>query len=172
MNLYHKKQRWKIALLGIAILLVAASLWFSFSIVERVQQREVDRIEQWADAVKGKSELVNLTNNAFDELSQALTELRERDRKKVEMWSLAMAEVNKPLEDYSFAVKILKQNSSIPVIITDARNEVVSSYNLHSLDTLINRYVLANYVNESKDFKKNYVKKTRNDSLKSYIKQW
>ena len=82
MNLYHKKQRWKIALLGIAILLVAASLWFSFSIVDKVQQREVDRIEQWADNVKRKSELVNLTNNAFDELSQALKDLKERDRQK------------------------------------------------------------------------------------------
>ena len=172
MNLYHKKQRWKIALLGIAILLVAASLWFSFSIVEKVQQREVDRIEQWADAVKRKSELVNLTNNAFNELSQALTELRERDRQKVEMWSLAMEEVNKPLEDYSFAVKILGQNNSIPVIITDSDYEVVSSYNLHALDTLIQRNIRNEHSEMDKDFKKDLFRKTKNDSLQSYIKHW
>lgn len=172
MNLYHKKQRWKIALLGIAILLVAASLWFSFSIVDKVQQREVDRIEQWADAVKRKSELVNLTNNAFNELSQALTELRERDRQKVEMWSLAMEEVNKPLEDYSFAVKILGQNNAIPVIITDSDDEVVSSYNLHALDSLIQRNMRSDYPDKDKDFKRDFFRKTKKDSLNSYIQHW
>lgn len=172
MNLYHKKQRWKIALLGIAVLLVAASLWFSFNIVEKVQQREVDRVEQWADAVKRKSELVNLTNNAFNELSQALTELRERDRQKVQMWSSAMEEVNKPLEDYSFALKVLKQNSTIPVIITDAKNEVVSSYNLYSLDTIIQRHIRKEFASKDEKFRREYYSQTRNDSLKSYIRAW
>ncbi|MBD3635767.1 MAG: HAMP domain-containing histidine kinase [Crocinitomicaceae bacterium] len=172
MNLYHKKQRWKIALLGIAIVLVAASLWFSFSIVDKVQQREINRIEQWADAVKRKSELVNLTNNAFSELSQALKELKERDRQKVEMWSIAMEEVNKPLEDYSFVVKILQQNNSIPIIITDKDTNVVSSYNLSALDTLINRQIRDNYADKDDDFKMNYRKTTKKDSLDSYIRFW
>lgn len=172
MNLYHKKQRWKIALLGVAVLLVAASLWFSFSIVDKVQQREVDRIEQWADNVKRKSELVNLTNNAFNELSQALNMLKERDRQKVEMWSLAMEEVNKPLDDYSFVVKILAQNNSIPVIITDADGNLVSNYNMASLDTLINRQIREKYADKEKDFKKELFKKTKQDSLRSYIEFW
>jgi signal transduction histidine kinase len=172
MNLYHKKQRWKIALLGVAIILVVVSLWFSFNIVQKVQQREVDRIEQWADAVKRKSELVNLTNNAFSEFSQALTELKERDRQKVEMWSLAMEEVNKPLDDYSFVVKILGRNNSIPVIITDAEDQVVSSYNLASLDTIILRDIRTNYSQEDEDFKREYFTNTKADSLRSYINFW
>jgi signal transduction histidine kinase len=172
MNLYHKKQRWKIALLGIAILMVAASLWFSFSIVEKVQQREVDRIEQWADAVKRKSELVNLTNNAFDELGQALEQLRNRDRQKVEMWSLAMEEVNKPLEDYSFVVKILRQNNSIPVIITDMDEKVVSSYNLSALDSLIKEEVELIYANKSDAFQDSVYKVVKADSLTSFVDFW
>ncbi|UKN00381.1 HAMP domain-containing histidine kinase [Paracrocinitomix mangrovi] len=172
MNLYHKKQRWKIALLGVAILLVAVSLWFSFRIVDKVQQREVDRIEQWADAVKRKSELVSLTNNAFDELSDALESLKERDRQKVEMWSLAIQEVNKPLEDYSFVVEIIKGNNDIPIIITDNKEEVISSYNLSALDTSINRMLRTSYSNEKKSFQDSLKRKAKKDSLNSYKEFW
>ena len=172
MNLYHKKQRWKIALLGVAILMVAASLWFSFNIVDKVQQREVNRIEQWADAVKRKSELVNLTNNAFDELGQALKELKERDHQKVEMWSFAMEEINKNLDDYSFVLKILGQNNEIPVIITDMQEKVVSSYNLASLDTLINRNISANYAKQKKKYRDSVFRKVKEDSLNAYVQFW
>lgn len=172
MNLYHKKQRWKIALLGVAVLLVAASLWFSFTIVGKVQQRELNRIEQWADAVKRKSELVNLTNSVFDELSQALSELRERDRQKVEMWSLAMEETNKPLEDYSFVVKVLGYNSSVPVIVTDMQDEVVSHYNLSNLDTMIWRDINTSQQTLDKKVKDSLFKERKQDSLNAYVDFW
>jgi signal transduction histidine kinase len=172
MNLYHKKQRWKIGLMGIAVLMVAASLWFSFGIVEKVQQREVDRIEQWADAVKRKSELVSLTNNAFEELGQALAQLKNRDRQKVVMWSMAMEEVNKPLDDYSFVVKILGQNNSIPVIITDMQENVVSSYNLESLDTALVQKVNKDYPTATKSYKDSLRKAMRRDSLDAWVQFW
>ncbi len=57
MNLYNSKQRWKIALLIIAILMVGASLFVSNSIVKGVSQRERDKAKQWADAIKKKIEL-------------------------------------------------------------------------------------------------------------------
>jgi len=169
MNLYHKKQRWKIALLGIAILLVAASLWFSFSIVDKVQDREVNRIEQWADAVKRKSELVNLTNSAFDQLSQALQEMKKLDRNKVEMWSLAMEQINKPLDDYSFVLEVIKGNNSIPIIIADLNNEVVSSYNLAGLDSQITKSISDKKLKVDKDSLFRAMKK---DSLAHYMEFW
>lgn len=169
MNLYHKKQRWKIALLGIAILLVAASLWFSFSIVDKVQNREVNRIEQWADAVKRKSELVNLTNSAFDQLSQALQEMKKLDRNKVEMWSLAMAQINKPLDDYSFVLEVIKGNNSIPIIIADLNNEVVSSYNLAGLDTQIKNILAEGDSNLNND---SLFMAMKADSLSHYMDFW
>ncbi|MCB9223816.1 MAG: HAMP domain-containing histidine kinase [Crocinitomicaceae bacterium] len=172
MNLYHKKQRWKIALLGIAIILVGASLWFSFSIVEKVQQREVDRIEQWADAVKRKSELVKLTNNAFEELSQSIEQLKERDFQKMEMWALAINEISKPLNDYSFVIEILERTNSIPVIITDMEENVVSSYNLSNLDTLILRKINADFPEATKKFKDSTLRSMRTDSLDAYVKFW
>ena len=68
MNLYSNKQRWKIALLVIALLLVGISLFVSNSIVKGVSETERERARQWADAVKKKIELVQLTNNTFTKL--------------------------------------------------------------------------------------------------------
>ncbi len=172
MNLYHKKQRWKLALIGVAILMVAASLWFSSYIVGKVQDKEVDRVQQWADAVKRKSELVNLTNNAFSELSATLTELRERDRQKVQMWSLAIEESNKPLDDYSFVLSVLQENSQIPVILTDENENIVSGHNLGELDRKIKSQIAAEHKDKTAAERAAVFEKVKGDSLKSFIAFW
>jgi signal transduction histidine kinase len=171
-NLYHQKQRWKIALIGAAIIMVAASLWFSFQIVDKVKDKELDRVQQWADAVKRKSELVNLTNNTFVELGNALELLKERDQQKVMMWSSAMEEINKPMDDYTFAVSILQQNNSIPIILTDQEGEIVSNYNLENLERKIAANVSENNPKLSKKPLDSLVKAVINDSLKSYLPFW
>jgi len=172
MNLYHKKQRWKLVLIGIAILLVAASLWYSNQIVQKVQEKEVDRVQQWADAIKRKSELVNLTNRAFNELSSTITELQERDRQKVTIWSLATEELNKDLEDYTFAIEIVKKNTRIPTIITDMDENIISDYNLGNLDETIRKRVEAEFSDVSKSMQDSVYKAVRTDSLKSFISFW
>jgi len=172
MNLYHKKQRWKLVLIGIAILMVAASLWFSNQIVQKVQDKELDRVQQWADAIKRKSELVNLTNKAFNELSLSITELQERDRQKVEIWSLATEELNKDLVDYTFAVEIVKRNNGIPMIITDMNERIIASHNLGNLDETIHKSIDLNFPNASQKIKDSTFKAVKNDSLSSFLKFW
>jgi hypothetical protein len=172
MNLYHKKQRWKIALLGAAVLLVVASIWFSFSIVEKVQQREVDRIHQWADNVKRKSRLVNLTNQAFEELSLALSNVQDRDLKMVELWALSIEEANKPLDDYSFVVRILQEVSTVPMIVTDKDENIVSSYNLAGLDSAIRQNIRKNYPKAEKAFSDSLFKANKKDSLIAFLPAW
>jgi len=76
MNLYSNKQKWKIALLIFALLLVGASLFVSNQIVSKVGEREKERAQQWADAIRKKIELVRLTNNTFDNL-------RAKEREKM-----------------------------------------------------------------------------------------
>ncbi|MBI3136557.1 MAG: HAMP domain-containing histidine kinase [Bacteroidetes bacterium] len=172
MNLYHKKQRWKIALLGAAILLVVASIWFSYRIVNKVQQREVERIEQWAESVKRKSELVNLTNRAFEELTAALSEIQIRDFKTVEMWALAIEEANRPLDDYSFVVRILGEVSTAPMIVTDMNENVVSSYNVSALDTAISRFIRTTFPTANRAFRDSVFTVAKADSLESYLPVW
>lgn len=172
MNLYHKKQRWKIALLGTAILLVVISLWFSYRIVNKVQQREVDRIQQWAEGVKRKSELVNLTNHAFEELTEALSEIQKNDLRTVQMWVDAIEEANRPLDDYSFVVKILGEVSTVPMIVTDMEENIVSSYNMSGLDSTITESIRLNFPDEPKHFRDSLFKASKRDSLISFLPVW
>ncbi len=129
MNLYSNKQKWKIALLLIAILMVAASLLVSNEIVTKVREREKERITHWADAIRKKADLVNLTNRTFDEL-------REKERQKVELWAKATRELAKPTldfninMDYTFLLEIIQGNDDIPVILMDRKDKVLSHINL------------------------------------------
>ena len=172
MNLYNKKQRWKLALLGVATIMVAASLWFSFQIVRKVQNKEVDRVQQWADAVKRKSELVNLTNTAFDELSNTIEEMRERDRQKAEMLSLAINEVNKPLDDYSFVLKVMQENGGVPMILTDMDENIVDQHNIEWVFEAIENQVEIDHPNFSETLRDSVCEQIKNDSLKSFVAFW
>ena len=172
MNLYNKKQRWKLALLGVATIMVAASLWFSFQIVRKVQNKEVDRVQQWADAVKRKSELVNLTNTAFDELSNTIEEMRERDRQKAEMLSLAINEVNKPLDDYSFVLKVMQENGGVPMILTDMDENIVDQHNIEWVFEAIENQVEIDHPNFSETLRDSVCEQIKNDSLKSFLAFW
>lgn len=152
--------------------MVVISLWFSYRIVNKVQQREVERVQQWAESVKRKSELVNLTNHAFDELTMALSEIQIRDFKNVAMWAMAIEEANKPLDDYSFVVKILSEVSTTPMIITDMDENIVSSYNMSALDTIVQRYARTHYPDRDKSFRDSLIRATKNDSLLAFLPKW
>lgn len=132
MNLYSNKQRWKIALLVIAILLVGVSLFVSNTIVKGVSEHERERARQWADAIKQKIELVQFSNRFF-------THSRSLERKKMEVWLDATKELSKetPLDvipDYTLPLKIIDENKDIPVIVLDAENSI-SAYNNLDFDT-------------------------------------
>lgn len=128
MNLYSNKQKWKIALMIFALLLVGASLFVSNRIVSKVGERERDRAHQWADAIKKKIELVQLTNNTF-------TQLREKEREKMTLWVDATkvvskaSNINVPM-NYDFPLQIISNNKEIPVIVIDNDNNISGYRNL------------------------------------------
>ncbi len=128
MNLYLNKQRWKIVMLAIALLMVGASLWYSNIIVQKVADKEVFRARQWAETIKKKVELVELTNQTF-------RQLREYERKKIQLYLKAMKEIAKPVNgdffpDYSFPISIMNENKDIPVILLDDKNQVSTHINI------------------------------------------
>jgi len=127
-NLYSNKQKWKIALLFVAILLVGVSLFFSNQIVSKVSEKERERVKQWADAIKKKAELVRLTNGTF-------SRLREKERKEMELWIEATKEISKPVSDeafpdYTLPLKIIDRNKDIPVILFDQEQTISGFINL------------------------------------------
>ncbi len=162
MNLYSNKQKWKITLLVIALLLVGVSLFVSNTIVKGVSERERERAKQWADAIKKKIELVQLTNGAF-------TQLRKLERKKMEVWLDATKELSKEtsleiIPDYTLPLKIINENKDIPVIVLDA-NQIVSAYNNIDFDTSYFR-------NTSPSADEKQIKKLFEDSLVKLAKIW
>jgi signal transduction histidine kinase len=129
-DLYSRKQRWKLVLALAALLIVIASLWYSNRIVDKVREEERKKVELWAEAVQNRARLVNLTDRLF-------ARLREEERKKVELWAEAMLRLVGTAEpgDLSFFLKVVSDNTTVPVVITDARGEVKFHRNLDSVVT-------------------------------------
>lgn len=128
MNLYSTKQKWKLVLLFVALVLVGISLWVSNSTVQKVSDRELLRAKQWVDAIKKKAELVEFTNKTFNQL-------RNYERKKIQLYIDASTEISKPIvgdafPDYTFPLKIIVENKDIPVILVDDNNIVSGSVNI------------------------------------------
>ncbi|MBS3807056.1 MAG: HAMP domain-containing histidine kinase [Bacteroidales bacterium] len=95
MNIYHRKQRWKIYLLLAALFIVVGSYWF--------------------------------TNNLTRQLA-------EEERKKVELWAQGMKELtqNRNLDkDYSFILEVIRNNETVPMILTDEKEKMISMRNVH-----------------------------------------
>ncbi len=162
MNLYSKKQKWKVALTIFALLVVGASLFVSNKIVSKVGEREKERAQQWASAIKKKVELVQLTNNTF-------SQLRDREREKMELWIDATTEVSKitPLNmnmNYDFPLRIINENKDIPVILLDNNKKVSGNINL-GFDTSDIRIAYPELSNEE-------LQKMFNDSLLILAENW
>lgn len=134
MNLYTKKQRWKIVLVIAAIVIAAIIIWYAGYIVKNLQKTEFERVNQWGETIRKKADLVKITNESFDALA-------EEEKKFVETWVNATQEMQKDLNDYSFALSIIQNNDRIPLILTENDN-YSSSVNLATK----NSDSIANYI--------------------------
>ena len=162
MNLYSNKQKWKVALIAVALLMVGISLFISNSIVSKVGDQERTRAKQWADAIKKKLELVRLTDQTF-------SKLRTKEREKMMWWIEATKEVSKatPLDfipDFTFPLKIINNNKDIPVILLDDQEQISGSINI-DFDTTNLRKL--NPSASSSELQLRF-----EDSLKVLAKQW
>ena len=127
MNIYSKKQQWKWILFVGAILIVFTSLWYTRNLVNRIAADEQKKVKLWADAVQKKAKLVKFTNDLFQKL-------KIEERKKAELYALATKQLNNDLSDISFVLKVLQDNTTVPVILTDDKDNVTASRNF---DTVI-----------------------------------
>ncbi len=123
-DLYSRKQRWKLVLAAVAMLIVGASLWYSNRMVDGIRAEERRKVKLWAEAVQNRADLVNYTETLFERL-------REEERKKVRLWAEAMLRlVNSTDDDLSFYLSVVSDNTTVPVIITDAKGDVKFHRNL------------------------------------------
>lgn len=125
-NIYRRKRRWKWFLFFSALIIVFISLWFTNMLVRKIAADERERVKLWADAIQHKASLVNYTNAFFERV-------REEERKKVKLW----AETNKKIisasldEDLTFYLRIISDNTTIPVILTDKDDKIINAVNVN-----------------------------------------
>lgn len=96
MNIYSKKQKWKLLLLLVAIVIGVSSFVITNKLVKQLAVEE---------------------------------------RKKVELWALGMRQLSaldNAEKDYTFILEVIKNNETVPVILTDKNGEIISSRNLDS----------------------------------------
>jgi hypothetical protein len=65
LNIYSQKQRWKLFLAALAMLIVIASLWYTNILVKKIADEERVKVQLWAEAIQNKAKLVNYTSELF-----------------------------------------------------------------------------------------------------------
>lgn len=100
------------------------------SIIKKFREDEVQKVELWARAISNKSELVNHTQEFYTRVTQD-----EQDKLKqyIEAYKIIMSQgldVDLSSPSLSFYTKIIMDNKSIPVIITDEFNNITFSQNV------------------------------------------
>lgn len=161
----YKKQTWKILILIIALIIVAGSLWFSNKIVNNIKADEKLRIKIWSDAVKNTVNQLYVTGKLFDKL-------RDEERQKVKIWAKAMQELNKDITDYTFPIEVVKQNKTVPVILTDNKNNYISSVNLGLNQDSIYQQIKKLYPDKTETYYRFETKRILNDTTLKLIEKW
>ena len=126
MNIYTKKQRWKWVLFIIALLIIFTSLWYTNSLVKRIAEEERAKVKLWAKAVQKKAKLIKFTNELF-------TKMKLEERKKVELYAEATRQLTAGDMINDFALKVIQDNTTVPVILTDETGVITGNRNLDSL---------------------------------------
>ncbi|MCC6600062.1 MAG: HAMP domain-containing histidine kinase [Crocinitomicaceae bacterium] len=137
MNIYSNKQRWKIFLLFMAMVIVGITLWYSNHIAEKIREGEHQKVELWSEAIQRRAELVKFTEQLFDNL-------RAEERKKADILAQVYQILSDPNDqsDLTFVAQFLPDNNpSIPVLIYDDEGKLVNSANLPDEKKEDDRYI-------------------------------
>jgi len=128
-QIYYKKKRWKWLLFGAGVLIIIISLWYTNILVRHIAEDERMSIHIWANAIQRKANLVNYTKKFFDQI-------KEEEYKRALI--LAEAYRNFRFEESSRTLEFYRQmmeyNTTIPIILTDSKNEIKIFKNIAEKD--------------------------------------
>ena len=85
------------------------------SLFQKIGQREKDKAKQWAQSVKKKGELVELSNQIF-------LELKKKEKQKIDLVVKAQKTILTKSDlgqnqDIEFSYSIIESNNDIPVVL-------------------------------------------------------
>ncbi|GIV29979.1 MAG: hypothetical protein KatS3mg028_1045 [Bacteroidia bacterium] len=126
MQHYTQKQTFKWILAIFAIIIMIVSLYFTNQLVKNISKDERKKVQIWANAVQKRARLVKITSELFDAL-------KNEERKKAELYAQATQQLIKAApEDISFILDVLKNNTTVPVILTNEKNQITAYRNIDS----------------------------------------
>jgi two-component system, sporulation sensor kinase D len=128
MNIYQQKLIWKLLLLFAALLIVVASVVYTNSVVKKIAKDERQKVQIWAQALQKKATLIQYTQSLFEKLAQ-------EEQKKVNLWAKAteqLASSSIEASNLNFVFEVIKNNQTVPVLLTDEKLNIVSSINFDS----------------------------------------
>lgn len=124
MNIYTRKKRWKWAMFGVAVIIVTASLWYTNILVNKIAISERNNVRIWADALQRKANMVNYTDNFFEQI-------RVEERKRAEILADAFKNMQKETNSdaLEFYYNIITGNETIPIILADVNDSIIQERN-------------------------------------------
>lgn len=125
-DIYKQKKAWKRLLFFIALLIVGITLWYTNSLVRKIALDERSKITTWANAIQQRARLVNYTENFFKQISA-----EEQDRARLLAEATIKVAQSEADEDVSYYMRIISNNTSIPVILADQEGNINNAKNVN-----------------------------------------
>ncbi len=124
-NLYTNKKRWQWALTIVALLVIAASLWYTNILVKSIAEQQTRQVKMWAAAMEQHAVMMQSTEEFFNKVSEQeqlrVDLLASAYRRIIDIWSN---------ENTAIYLDIIRNNISIPLVLTDGKGNILSSNNL------------------------------------------
>ena len=123
------QKSWKIFLLVFLSGIFLFTIFYTNSVVRRIEKEEREKALLWVYAIRKKAALIKYTEDLFKRLEG-------EEKKKVELWALGVKKLISTRnlnEDLSFVFEVVKNNETVPVILTDENGNVISTRNLDPL---------------------------------------
>ena len=107
------------------MLLIAVSLWYTNRLVKSIAEQETNQVKMWAAAMEQQAMMMKSTEEFFNKVS-------EQEQLRVDLLANAYRRVIDISSNENTAVylDIIRNNISIPLVITDTKDNIIFSSNL------------------------------------------
>jgi len=124
MNFYNNQNKLRFLLSSIGLLIILASLWYTNALVRKIRINERNSIELWAKTIVKKANLVASADSLFHQL-------QIEERKRAALLAKAYRKISADDDsDLNFYVDIIRENTTIPIIMTNQHRRILGSGNI------------------------------------------
>lgn len=109
----------------VALLLIAASLWYTNRLVKSIAEQETRQVKMWAAAMEQHAVMMKSTEEFFNKVS-------DQEQLRVDLLANAyrrLIDISNN-ENTAIYLDIIRNNISIPLVLTDGDGNIMSSNNL------------------------------------------